>query len=101
MMATAPHGEPPDRAAEAIGEQADRKARSRAEGRHGVLFGLGMFGLVGWAIALPTLIGIALGIWLDRTLPLGFSWTLTLLFAGVALGCWNAWFWIRQEGRHE
>jgi ATP synthase protein I len=83
--------------AAAVERQAERKERARRERRHGLWFGLGMFGLVGWAVAVPTLLGIALGIWLDAHLPARFSWTLTLLFAGIALGCLNAWWWIRQE----
>ncbi|MGC9368034.1 MAG: AtpZ/AtpI family protein [Paracoccaceae bacterium] len=88
--------------ADAITRKAERKeaAEKRGEGR-GVWFGLGMFGLVGWAVAVPTLLGIALGIWLDRVLPGGFSWTLALLLAGVALGCLNAWWWINRESRDE
>jgi len=88
--------------AEAIARKAERKeaAERRGEGR-GVWFGLGMFGLVGWAVAVPTLLGIALGVWLDRVAPAGFSWTLALLLAGVALGCLNAWWWVNKESRDE
>ncbi|MEX5728801.1 ATP synthase protein I [Rhodovulum iodosum] len=88
-----------DKAA-AIARKAARKeaAEKRGEGR-GVWFGLGMFGLVGWAVAVPTLLGIALGVWLDRVAPAGFSWTLALLLGGVALGCLNAWWWVSKESR--
>lgn len=98
MMAE-PDDDPKGRheAAETIKQRAARKAKARAEGRTGVWFGLGMFGLVGWAIAIPTLIGIALGLWLDRVAPVGFSWTLALLLAGVVLGAANAWLWIEKE----
>ena len=88
-------------AARAIGDSAERKARARSESRHGIWFGLGMFGLIGWAVAVPTLVGVALGVWLDKVMPAGFSWTVTLLFAGVVLGCWNAWFWLLKESRHD
>lgn len=86
--------------AEAIARKAARKeaARERGEGR-GLWFGFGMFGLVGWAVAVPTLIGVALGAWLDRKAPAGFSWTLALLLGGVALGCLNAWWWVSRESR--
>ncbi len=56
-----------------------------------------MFGLVGWAVVLPTLAGIALGLWLDASFPGRPSWTLTLLVAGLAVGCLNAWYWVRRE----
>lgn len=73
--------------------------RKRREGAPGVWFGLGMFGLVGWAVAVPTLIGIAVGLWLDRVAPQDFSWTLALLLAGVLLGALNAWLWVERERR--
>jgi ATP synthase protein I len=88
-------------AVEAIRSRAERKAKARASGEPGVWFGLGMFGLVGWAIAVPTLIGVALGIWLDRVVPANFSWTLALLLAGVTLGCLNAWLWVEKERKRD
>ncbi len=63
-----------------------------------VWFGLGMFGVVGWSVAIPTLIGTALGIWIDHTWPSQFSWTLMLLIGGVMVGCLNAWYWVRKGG---
>lgn len=82
-----------------IERDASRKLRGRSEGRKGVWFGFGMFGLVGWSIAVPTVLGLALGLWIDAGYPSRVSWTLTFLVSGVALGCLNAWYWIRQEGR--
>src|SRR5208283_279724 len=83
-------------------EQVARKEALRLRGlRHKdetVWFGLGMFGIVGWSVAIPTLIGVAIGIWIDRTWPSQFSWTLMLLIAGVMIGCLNAWYWVRKSG---
>ncbi len=84
-----------------IGAKEARKLRARQEQDRGVWFGLGMFGLVGWSVAIPTLIGIAVGIWIDRTWPSRYSWTLMMLFVGVVLGCLNAWFWVKRESRRE
>jgi ATP synthase protein I len=86
---------------EKVGHRAARKQRAREESRRTAWFGLGMFGLVGWSVAIPTLIGIAFGIWLDRRWPGQVSWTLTFLIIGIALGCLNAWYWIKQESRRE
>jgi ATP synthase protein I len=61
-----------------------------------VWFGLGMFGIVGWSIAIPTLIGIALGLWIDQTWPSRYSWALMFLIIGVVLGCLNAAYWVRK-----
>lgn len=80
-----------------IGRKAERRQKARARPDRGLWFGLGMFGLVGWSVAVPTLLGIAIGIWLDKRWPGPPSWTLTLLFLGVVLGCVNAWYWIERE----
>jgi ATP synthase protein I len=88
---------PKDALPREIGRRAARKQRARASERPPAWFGLGMFGLVGWSVAIPTLIGIALGVWLDRRFPGAASWTLTFLIIGVAIGCLNAWYWIKQE----
>jgi ATP synthase protein I len=74
-----------------------RKLQARREKEKSVWFGLGMFGMIGWSVAVPTLLALALGLWLDRHWPVYFSWTLTLLFIGLALGCLNAWFWVLRE----
>ena len=61
-----------------------------------VWFGLGMFGIVGWAVAIPTLVGIAFGLWIDRTWPSSYSWALMFLIAGELVGCMNAAYWVRK-----
>lgn len=60
-------------------------------------FGLGMMGLIGWSVVVPTLLGTALGLWLDKHHPSEHSWTLALLVAGLTLGCFNAWHWVSRE----
>lgn len=74
-----------------------RKLKARREGNRSAWFGLGMFGLVGWSIAMPTLAGIAAGAWLDAHFPSRISWKLTLLFLGVGIGFANAYRWMHQE----
>jgi ATP synthase protein I len=76
-----------------------RKLRVQRAGPQGVWFGLGMSGLIGWSVAVPTLAGILLGVWLDRRYPGAFSWTLALLFAGLFIGCANAWYWVDQQDK--
>jgi len=90
--------EPPERPLDrAVSAQVTRKLAARRNPSHGVWFGLGMMGLVGWSVVVPTLIGAALGMWLDESQPGQFSWTLALLIAGLALGCLNAWHWVAKE----
>lgn len=78
-----------------------RKMEARKEGDRGVWFGFGMFGIVGWAVAVPTLLGVGFGLWLDSVTDSERSWTLAMLLAGVAVGCFNAWYWIKRESEHE
>jgi len=84
---------------DAIGSKAARKIRAKNGDTPGVWFGLGMMGLVGWSVAVPTLLGASLGIWLDRHYPNEHPYTLALLMAGLCLGCFNAWHWLNKEQR--
>jgi len=86
---------------QSVGRKAERKLRAREEKERPVWFGLGMFGLVGWAVAIPTLLGIALGLWIDERWPGTISWTLNLLIIGVLIGCLNAWYWVSKESRDD
>ena len=78
------------------GKAARRKYASEHKGSS-VWFGLGMFGLVGWSVTIPTLLFTLIGIWIDTQVQSQYSWTLMLLVLGIVLGCLNAWFWIRRE----
>lgn len=80
-----------------IASKAARKLKGQREGQQGVWFGLGLSGLIGWSVVVPTLLGALLGAWLDRRHPGGHSWTLALLVAGLVLGCANAWHWVSKQ----
>ena len=82
-----------------VASEEARKLRVQREGTQGAWFGLGMSGLIGWSVAVPTLGGIMLGLWLDRRHSGAFSWTLALLFAGLFVGCANAWYWVDQQDK--
>jgi ATP synthase protein I len=79
-----------------IGAKAARKLKAR-KSTQGVWFGLGMMGLIGWSVVVPTLLGAALGLWLDQHHPGKHAWTLALLVVGLAIGCVNAWYWVAQQ----
>jgi ATP synthase protein I len=79
-----------------VATQAARKLKARRNPT-GVWFGLGMMGLIGWSVAVPTLLGVALGYWLDKQVPGKHSWTLALLVAGLAIGCLTASHWVAKE----
>ncbi len=85
--------------AQQVAAKAARKLRARAAGPQTVWFGLGMSGLIGWSVAVPTVLGAVLGLWWDRRHPGPHSWTLALLTAGLVLGCFNAWQWVSRQNR--
>lgn len=84
--------------ADQVGRKADSKLKAQRNPSH-VWFGLGMMGLIGWSVVIPTLLGAWLGQWLDAQHGGSRSWTLALLVAGLVLGCANAWHWVAKEDR--
>ena len=82
-----------------VGVKAARKLKAQRRVTRTVWFGLGMMGLIGWSVAIPTLLGAVLGRWLDNRYPGPHSWTLMLLVVGLIIGCWNAWYWVAKEDR--
>jgi ATP synthase protein I len=82
-----------------VDAKVELKLKARRNPAPGVWFGLGMMGLIGWSVVVPTLGGAALGLWLDQRHPGAHSWTLALLVAGLAIGCLNAWHWVANEDK--
>ena len=82
-----------------VGAKAARKLKARRNSKNGVWFGLGMMGLIGWSVVVPTLLGAALGLWLDKHHSGKHAWTLALLVAGLTIGCLNAWHWVAKEDK--
>jgi ATP synthase protein I len=84
---------------EKIAEKEKRKMKALSEDKQSVWSGLGTFGMVGWSVAVPALLGAALGIWLDKKYAQSFSWTLTCLITGLVAGCAIAWNWVAKEDK--
>ena len=80
-----------------VSSQAARKLKFQKEGAQGVWFGLGMAGIVGWSVTVPTVGGAMLGLWWDHRHPGTHSWTLMLLAVGLVVGCANAWHWVSEQ----
>ena len=57
------------RLAREVGTKAERKLRAQRHLDRTIWLGLGMMGLIGWSVAIPTLAGVALGLWLDKYHP--------------------------------
>lgn len=83
---------------EEVAKKERLKLKAQKE-KNGVWFGLGMMGMVGWSVAVPALLGAALGIWMDKSYPQSFSWTLTFLMAGIISGVIIAWSWVNKEDK--
>ena len=87
-----------DKSANDIGQRARRMKEARDNPGPSPLRGVGTFGMIGWSIAVPTVGGAFVGLWLDRIAPQDFSWTIALLLGGLALGIFIAWGWVGKEG---
>ncbi len=81
-----------------VGDKEERRLQAQYE-KKSVWAGLGLFGMVGWSVAVPTLLGAALGVWLDKKYKVNFSWTLSLLITGLMIGCLIAWNWVQKENK--
>ena len=83
--------------AEAVRKQQQRRSRWLIEGEASVVRFVGQIGVLGWIIVTPTLIGLFIGRWLDRTFGSGIFWSATLLMVGVTAGFWSAWRWMHRQ----
>lgn len=82
-----------------VGSKAGRKLRAQRDVKRHIWQGLGMMGIVGWSMAVPILLGLALGGWLDNCCAGRYTWTLNLLIVGLLLGCVNVYRWVSKEQR--
>jgi ATP synthase protein I len=80
-----------------IAAKEKRKLQANNEKKGGEWLGLGMFGMVGWSVTVPTVVGAFGGIWLDKHYPESFSWTISCLLCGLVIGCLMAWNWVIKE----
>lgn len=80
-----------------VGAIEARKINARNHSVPSVWAGLGTMGLIGWSVAIPTLLFAALGVWLDHHHPARHNWTLALIVVGLSVGCLNAWRWVSHE----
>ncbi|MFL9953650.1 MAG: AtpZ/AtpI family protein [Paraburkholderia nemoris] len=86
--------------ASAARQAAERDLRGREEPEPSLGSRLGQIGILGWAIVLPTLMGLALGHWLDRTFGTRVFFSAPLLMIGAAVGFWSAWKWMHRQQRN-
>lgn len=56
-----------------------------------------VLGVVGWSVTISTLLGLALGLWIDHHWPSRFPWSLVLLVVGLVFGCVTAWLRVKGD----
>jgi ATP synthase protein I len=88
---------PPNGMAEAARKEKNRRMRWRTEGEPSVMRFVGQVGVLGWIIVAPTLLGLFVGRWLDRSFGTGIFWSAALLVLGVTLGFWSGWRWMHRQ----
>lgn len=80
-----------------IGKKERLKIKALKRDKESVWSGLATFGMIGWSVVVPSVLGGFLGISLDRKYPQKFSWSLTLLLVGLCIGCYIAITWVVKE----
>lgn len=97
-MTTGP--EPPkskDRLKDAARRAAERDRKSVEEPEPSLGVRLGQIGILGWTIIVPTLLGVILGRFIDRSLGTGIFFSAPLIMIGAAFGLWSAWKWMHRS----
>jgi len=79
-----------------VAAEQDRMVRARRR-KNGSWSSIAILGVVGWSVAVPTLAGVAIGLWIDHHWPSRFSWTLMLLVGGLVFGCVSAWLRVKGD----
>ncbi|AJZ57097.1 F0F1-ATPase subunit family protein [Paraburkholderia fungorum] len=96
-----PHRPSTDRVARAAQRALLRERAAREEPEPSLGVRLGQIGILGWTIVLPTLLGLALGHWLDRYFGTGVFFSAPLLMVGAGVGLWSAWKWMHRQTRRK
>jgi ATP synthase protein I len=81
----------------AIRKRRERRERWQREGEPTIGQSLGMIGALGWAIVVPTLLGVLAGHWLDKRMQSGIFYTACFLVIGLVIGCVLAWQRIQKR----
>lgn len=68
-----------------------RRERWAREGERSLRQNLSMIGSLGWLIVVPTLLGVFIGNWLDKTYDSGIFFSGAFIFVGICVGCYLAW----------
>jgi len=90
-MSVSPDNEERKKMRRAVHLREQRSERWKKEGERPLWQNLSMIGALGWLIVTPTLLGMLIGRWLDRTFQTGIFFSGALIVLGIAIGCYLAW----------
>jgi len=90
-MSVSPDNEERKKMRRAVHLREQRSERWKKEGERPLWQNLSMIGALGWLIVTPTLLGVLIGRWLDRTFQTGIFFSGALIVLGIAIGCYLAW----------
>lgn len=90
-MSNSPENDGHEKMRRAVRLRELRSERWKKEGESSLWQNLSMIGALGWLIVTPTLLGVLVGRWLDRTFGTGIFFSGALIFLGVAIGSYLAW----------
>ena len=89
---------PPDGELErAVERRRERRAKWEREGERPLARNMALVGTLGWLVVVPAVLGALGGHVIDHHARTGVTFTLALIFAGTALGCWLAWSHVRRS----
>lgn len=80
-----------------VSEKEELKLKAQRQKKDSVWQGFSVFGIIGWSVAVPTVLFVLIGVMLDEKYTGRQSYTLSMLGIGLLLGCINAWFWVNRK----
>ncbi|MBP5344298.1 MAG: AtpZ/AtpI family protein [Alphaproteobacteria bacterium] len=83
-----------EKTAKTLERKADNLKQSK---NNSYVYRAALLTVYGWQMSIPVVVGIALGLFLDKTFPLQhFSWTLNMILFGFGAGLYNANTWLKK-----
>ncbi|EIE48997.1 ATP synthase [Salipiger aestuarii] len=86
-----------ERIADAARRTRERDDAGRRDPEPSLARRFGQIGVLGWVIVVPTILGAAVGNWLDLRLGTGIMLAAALTMIGAGLGLWLAMRWMRKQ----
>ena len=80
-----------------VQRKAEQMQKTRQRPAYSPFQGFSAFGVIGWSVSVPTVLGAVVGKWLNNVAPQSFSWVLALMLAGLVIGIIVAWEWVAKK----